>query len=65
MVQRITLDAAVGGNLSLIGPPVKFSDTKTSIRQAPPLLGQHSEEILKEIGKNEAEITELRGSKVI
>ena len=64
MVQNIPLDAAVEGNLTLIGPPVKFSDTKTSVRQPPPLLGQHSEDVLRELGKTDTEIKELKHSKV-
>ena len=34
------------GALSLLANPVRFSGTPASIRQAPPTLGQHSEEVL-------------------
>jgi succinate---hydroxymethylglutarate CoA-transferase len=47
------------------GPPVKFSDTKTSIRRRPPLLGEHTQEILKEIGVSESTLQELKDLKVI
>ena len=34
------------GEISQIGIPMKFSQTKTEIRTPPPLLGEHTEEIL-------------------
>jgi len=34
----------------VVGVPVKFGDTKPSIRRGPPLLGEHTEEILIEAG---------------
>lgn len=37
------------GTVKMVGPPVKFSDAKTSIRLAPPLLGAHTEEVLTNI----------------
>ena len=37
------------GEVSLIGSPVKMSETPVSYRNAPPTLGQHTDEILEEI----------------
>lgn len=37
------------GKLKITGSHLKFSDTKTSIRTPAPLLGQHSEEVYKEL----------------
>jgi succinate--hydroxymethylglutarate CoA-transferase len=37
------------GKIKMVGPPVKFSDAKTSIRLAPPLLGAHTNEILTQV----------------
>jgi crotonobetainyl-CoA:carnitine CoA-transferase CaiB-like acyl-CoA transferase len=40
--------------------------TPSSIRYAPPLLGQHTEEVLKEyLGLNAAAVEKLRHQKVI
>jgi crotonobetainyl-CoA:carnitine CoA-transferase CaiB-like acyl-CoA transferase len=47
--------------LRMVGPPAQLSATPTSIRRSPPLLGQHSEEILREdLQMNQAEIQVLR-----
>lgn len=47
------------------GPAVKFSETKATIRSKPPLLGEHTIEILKEIGLEIDEIDELNRLKVV
>ncbi len=54
---------AGNGEVPLIGNPVKLSGTPVQYRHAPPILGQHTEEILREIlGADEAEISELAQS---
>lgn len=54
-----------GKKLKQLGTPVKFSKSATSIRCAPPGLGEHSEAILGELGYNLENIHQLRASKVI
>ncbi|NKB64157.1 MAG: CoA transferase [Gammaproteobacteria bacterium] len=48
---KITMshDGAEEGEVDLIGNPVKFSKTPVTYRQAPPMCGEHTEEVLKEI----------------
>ena len=53
------------GALKMLGIPFKFSDTKPSVRRAPPTLGQHSDEILSELGFDGAAIAQLRRDKAI
>jgi crotonobetainyl-CoA:carnitine CoA-transferase CaiB-like acyl-CoA transferase len=54
------------GKLKMTGLPVKYSDTKPSIRFAPPLLGQHTGEILKDLlGYTDEQIKQLREENVI
>lgn len=54
------------GELPLAGLPVKYSSTKPSIRRAPPLLGQHTEEVLREcLGFTVEHVERLREAKVV
>ncbi|MBX3650343.1 MAG: CoA transferase [Burkholderiales bacterium] len=54
------------GTVKMLGIPFRFSDTPASIRRAPPLLGQHTEAVLREeLGFSDARIAELRKEKVI
>jgi succinate--hydroxymethylglutarate CoA-transferase len=61
-----TAEHATIGELKMLGIPFKFSDTACSVRRAPPLLGQHTDEILaSELGLDEKAIAELRRDKVV
>lgn len=53
------------GKISQIGFPAKFSKTPAEIRLAPPSLGQHTSEILTQLGYSEQEISRLAEEKVI
>ncbi|OJJ60103.1 hypothetical protein ASPSYDRAFT_57558 [Aspergillus sydowii CBS 593.65] len=63
MVQTIAHPAC--GPIKVISPPVKYSRAEPSVRRPPPLLGEHTDEILGEIGFSQGEIQELRGEKVV
>lgn len=53
------------GTVRLLGLPVKLSETPGAIRLAPPLLGQHTDEVLREIGVADDELCRLRERGVI
>ena len=54
------------GELRMVGIPFRMSGTPESIRRAPPLLGQHTEEVLAtELGLSAERIAELRAAKVV
>jgi crotonobetainyl-CoA:carnitine CoA-transferase CaiB-like acyl-CoA transferase len=54
------------GPLEVLGVPVKLSDTPGSVREAPPVLGQHTEAVLqRDLGLDRQVIERLRTRKVI
>ncbi|KAL1437862.1 hypothetical protein MTO96_048558 [Rhipicephalus appendiculatus] len=52
------------GTVSLVGPAVEFSDGMNKVRSAPPLLGEHTDEVLSEYLTAD-EIGRLRAKKII
>ena len=59
LVQEVTL--ADGTLAPLLGPVAQLSETPASIRHAPPALGQHTEEVLREqLGMDAAAVAGLR-----
>jgi crotonobetainyl-CoA:carnitine CoA-transferase CaiB-like acyl-CoA transferase len=54
------------GEVKMLGIPFRFSDTPASVRRAPPTLGQHTEQVLRDLLKlSDARISELRTAKII
>ncbi len=53
------------GPMRLAGIPIHFEKTPGRIQRAPPVLGQHTEEILRELGYHTEKIDELKKSNVI
>ena len=61
-----TVEHPTVGDLKLVGPPYKFSGTPAAVRRPPPMLGEHTDEILREeLGLDTAAITALRRDRVI
>ncbi len=55
----------VHGQVKLLGMPVKLSDTPGEFRLPPPLLGEHTDEVLREIGYSASALADLRAGGVI
>ncbi len=61
----VTLQHPTVGELTLAGIPVKLSETPGAVETPPPTLGQHSEEVLRELGYASEEIAELKEKNVV
>jgi crotonobetainyl-CoA:carnitine CoA-transferase CaiB-like acyl-CoA transferase len=58
---RIELDHPTAGTLSMVANPLRFSETRVEYRLPPPLLGEHTTQVLSEtLGLGPAEIARLR-----
>ena len=60
----IVLDGETIGTLKLTGTPIKYSETPGVIRRPPPLLGEHTDQVLAEAAYSRAEIAALRAEGV-
>jgi len=63
---KIELEHAVAGKLPMVASPMRFSGTPLEHKLAPPVLGQHTDEVLRELlGMNAAQIAALRAEEAI
>ena len=63
---RIELPHATAGKVPVIRSPMRFSGTPIEHRVGPPVLGQHTDEVLGEVlGRSPAEIEKLRKSGIV
>jgi crotonobetainyl-CoA:carnitine CoA-transferase CaiB-like acyl-CoA transferase len=63
---RIEVEHPVAGRLPMVASPMRFSGTPLEHKRPPPLLGAHTEEVLRELlGKGAGELARLRASGVI
>jgi len=56
------VDHPKAGRIKQLNIPFKLSGYALSMRRAPPLLGQHTDEVLRDLGFGSAQIDELRGA---
>jgi formyl-CoA transferase len=64
MVESIQHPTA--GEIRVVASPIRFSDTPVSVRRPPPVLGQHTEEVLRdELGLSAQRIAQLKADKII
>jgi crotonobetainyl-CoA:carnitine CoA-transferase CaiB-like acyl-CoA transferase len=63
---KIELEHPVAGKLPLVASPMRFSATPLEYGLAPPVLGQHTDEVLREVLRlSDREIARLRADGVI
>lgn len=60
----VKLPHKTAGTVSLVGPAVEFSEGVNQVRLPPPLLGEHTDEVLSEF-INRDDVARLRAGKVI
>ena len=61
----VELDHPTAGRVETLGQPVKFSRTPGSVERASPLLGEHTREVLSELGFDSAKIDALIQSQAV
>jgi crotonobetainyl-CoA:carnitine CoA-transferase CaiB-like acyl-CoA transferase len=61
MRRSVPYPGAAGGQVELIGNPIRFSETPVAYRQPPPRMGEHTEEVLEELlGMGTEKLADLR-----
>jgi crotonobetainyl-CoA:carnitine CoA-transferase CaiB-like acyl-CoA transferase len=64
LLEEVTFPG-LDGTLPLAPTPIELSETPGTYRRRSPLVGEHTDEILKRLGYDEADIAVLRAEKVI
>jgi formyl-CoA transferase len=60
----VEVDHPTRGKYLSVGNPIKMSDSPTEVKRSP-LLGEHTDEVLAELGLGAEEIAALRAEQVI
>jgi crotonobetainyl-CoA:carnitine CoA-transferase CaiB-like acyl-CoA transferase len=61
----VDVEHPLHGKVREFGIPIKLSETPGTVRQAGPYTGEHSDEVLRELGLGAEEIRALRDTKVV
>jgi crotonobetainyl-CoA:carnitine CoA-transferase CaiB-like acyl-CoA transferase len=61
----VTVEHPKAGNIDLVGSPLKFSKTSITIRHHPPMPGEHTEIILKDLEYSREDIIHFKKNKII
>ena len=62
---RVALEHPEVGTFETTGIPVKLGSSPGRIERRPPLLGEHTDEVLRECGLDDTEIASLRTQRII
>jgi crotonobetainyl-CoA:carnitine CoA-transferase CaiB-like acyl-CoA transferase len=62
----VDCDHPVAGHIQRVGPPVRLSETPGAVRSPAPLLGEHTDAVLKtRLGLDDEELARLRQERII
>lgn len=61
----VEMDHPEAGEIKLVGSPIKLSRTKVRYEKHPPIAGEHTEEVLLELGYTLSEIEQLKTKKIV
>ncbi len=63
---RVDMPHTSGGVAPLVANPMRLSETPVEYRLPPPMLGEHTEQVLKELlGKSDAQIETLKAAHIV
>jgi len=63
---RVDIPHSSGGTAPVVASPMRLSKTPVEYRIAPPLLGEHNEEIYRGLlGKSAAELARLKSAGIV
>ena len=58
----VEIDHPTLGRIRTLGSPIKMTATPPIVSRRAPLLGEHTDEVLREVGCTTAEIADMRSS---
>ena len=61
----VEMEDALRGKVKMLGIPTKMSATPGAIQRLPPLLGEHTEEVLKNLGYSLSQIEALEKERIV
>jgi formyl-CoA transferase len=62
----VELPHPLAGTVSVVGTPIRMSGSPPALERAPPTLGQHTEEVLRELaGVDAATLSSMRARKIV
>ncbi|VDB85577.1 unnamed protein product [Peniophora sp. CBMAI 1063] len=61
----VEVDHPRAGPIKMVAPAVSYNGKKMPVTRPPPWLGQHTDEVLTELGYSEGDIVSLRAAKVV